>query len=305
MNSSTDNPLAASNPAGKQNSTSSIIQMKTAGLCLWPSNHGMDAVVSMAKEMFPNRPEWGPLVLGVYGQGNISRLARVESPVLLHADRGRAEDNSTEAAGLLIKEKGKDVMWGRQPLSTTVRKTISRKMDQGTLAATVGLRDMTVTSSLHPPLADPHPIFFPTWGSSHRVEDVPPKTNHLQFAPQSLKNSSPCPSNLSWNLAFSLKTLLTTLPNFPKSYYFPLPGTYNTLYVHYLHSSVFLMYQNYLVTHKSLLFYTHSHTHLHLTRLETVWNQRSAFLHSESLICSLTYGVQKCWVNERMYESLL
>ena len=134
---------------------------------------------------------------GVYGQGNISQSARVESPVLLHADRGRAEGNSIEAARLLIKEKGKDVMWGRQPLSTTVSKTISRKMDQGTLAATVGLRDVTVTSSLHPPLADPHPVFFPTWGSSHRVEDMPPKTNHLQFAPQFLKNSSPCPSNLS------------------------------------------------------------------------------------------------------------
>ena len=155
------------------------------------------SLVSMAKETYPNRPEWGPLVLGVYGQGNISQSARVESPVLLHADRGRAEGNSIEAARLLIKEKGKDVMWGRQPLSTTVSKTISRKMDQGTLAATVGLRDVTVTSSLHPPLADPHPVFFPTWGSSHRVEDMPPKTNHLQFAPQFLKNSSPCPSNLS------------------------------------------------------------------------------------------------------------
>lgn len=70
----------------------------------------MDAMVSMAKETYSNRPEWG-------------------SPVLLHVDRGKAKDNFIEASGPLIKEKGKDVMWGRQPLSSTVSKTISRKMD--------------------------------------------------------------------------------------------------------------------------------------------------------------------------------
>lgn len=76
----------------------------------------MDAMVSMAKETYSNRPEWG-------------------SPGLLHVDRGKAKDNFIEASGLLIKEKGKDVMWGRQPLSSTVSKTISRKMDWATLAA--------------------------------------------------------------------------------------------------------------------------------------------------------------------------
>ena len=103
--------------------------------------------------------------------------------------------------------------------------------------------------------------------------------------------------------AFSLKTSLTTLPNFPKSYYFPLPGTYKTLYMHYLHSSVFLMHHNYLLTHQCLLFYTHSHTHLHQIRSCLKVEISFSSLWVPNMQPDMWNGIQKCWVNEQWMKA--
>lgn len=286
MNSSTDHPLSASNPAGKQNSTSSIIQMKTAGLCPWPSNHGMDVVVSMAKETYPNR------------QSGVT--------VLIQVDRGQAEDNAIETAGQLIKEKGKDVMWGRQPLSTTVSKTISRKMDQGTLAATVGLgRDCNLlfapTPRGSPPSLLPN-LGKGSQGGRRASQDKPPSV-----CPSVLEKFLPLPLKSELKPCLFPEDIANNSPQLPQELLFP-SSRYLQYFVHTLSSFKCFFNVSKLFGYTPVPPILHSLTHT-LTP-----NQIRNCLKAEISFSSLWVpnmqpdvwnSVQKCWVNERMNESLL
>lgn len=117
-------------------------------------------------------------------------------------------------------------MWGEQPLSPPQSAKPSAEDGPGTLAATVGLgRDCNLFA-----LAVPHPVFFPTWGRGLGwktcLQDQP------RFSlPSVLEEFLPLPLKSELKPCLFPEGITNNSPNFPKSYYFPLPGAVLCTYI--------------------------------------------------------------------------
>lgn len=196
-------------------------------------------------------------------------------------------------------------MWGRQPLSTTVSKTISRKMDQGTLAATVGLgRDCNLfapTPSGSPPSLLPN-LGKGSQGGRRASQDQPPSV-----CPSVLEEFLPLPLKSELKPCLFPEDIANNSPQLPQELLFP-SSRYLQYFVHTLSSFKCFFNVSKLFGYTPVPPILHSLTHT-LTPNQ-IRNCLKAEISFSSLWVPKTQpdmwnGVQKCWVNERMNESLL
>lgn len=130
------------------------------------------------------------------------------------------------------------------------------------LQAAARFEDLSLTLLPRPPSAVPtYPRLLPNLGKGHEGGTHASQHNHVRFSTGFLGSSSPCPSSLSWSVAFSLKPSLIkpTAPQLPPE----LKSPSST------HAQYFITYMAFIraffcvlkfFTHQSLIFYPHTHT---------------------------------------------